>query len=228
MRRAPWARAPAIALVLLAGFIPLYCVLADDWPVVYVVMLFWFDALLMILFVAIRILVAPPAAYGSRAAVPIIVFAAATLAFYGGLALAYGYLLAMIFGGEVTSQGIVSSPDVALEVMETMLVDPGVAWSALAILGVHLHALLAYLAGRGSWSAAEPARLFDIPLRQLAVLHVGIVLGGGVLILLAPPVVAAAVLLAGKTVADLRALPLETAAREKAASPARFQGRGRR
>ena len=50
---------PAIALVLIANFIPLYSVLAQDWPVVYVVMLFWFDALMFIAFTAIRILIAP-------------------------------------------------------------------------------------------------------------------------------------------------------------------------
>ena len=228
MRPSAWTRAPAIALVLLASFIPLHSMLADDWPVVYVVMLFWFDALLLIAFNAVRILMAPAAGYCSASVVLIVGYAGATLVFFGGLALAYGFILAQIFGGEVTSHGIVSGPDVALEVMESMLADPGVAWSALAILAVHLLSFVAYSRTRESWTAAEPGRLFDLPMRRLVVLHVGIVLGGAVLIMLAPPVVAAAVLLAGKTVSDLRALSLEAAVREMAASPARSPAHGRR
>ena len=74
--------------------------------------------------------------------------------FYGSLVLIYGFFLALLFGGEITPRGFVSNPDVALEVMTSML-------------------------------------------------------GGGVLTLLAPPVIAATVLLAGKTVSDLRVVARE-------------------
>jgi len=206
-RRAESAAVPAIALVLIANFIPLYSVLADDWPVVYVVMLFWFDVLLMVAFTAVKILIVPLAGYRRSAIVVLkIGYAGATLVFYGGLALAYGIFLAFLFGGAVTPRGIVASPDVPLEVMANMLGEPAAFWSALAILGIHLHSLVVDFIARGAWRTAHPEKLFDMPLRHIVVLHVGIVLGGGALSLLATPLIAATVLLAGKTVSDLRAL----------------------
>ena len=205
----PRTAVPAIALALIANFIPLYNVLAQHWPVVYVVMLFWFDVLLIVAFTAVKILIAPLTGYISPAVVLIVGYAGATLVFYGGLVLIYGFFLALLFGGEITPRGLVSNPDVALGVMTRMLGEPAVFWTALAILGIHLHSLIVYVAAREAWSTAQPERLFDMPLRHLVVLHVGIVLGGGVLTLLAPPVIAATVLLAGKTVSDLRVVARE-------------------
>ena len=218
-RRARSADVPAIALVLIANFIPLYSVLAHGWPVVFVVMLFWFDALMFVAFTAIRILIAPVpgdlslvlARKTAIAAVVLSAFyktvvAAVTLAFHGGLVLGYGIFLAFLFGGQVTPRGIVASPDVPLEVMTNMLHEPAVYWAALAILGNHLYALAVGFIVRGGWRTAQPALLFEAPTRHVLVLHVGIVLGGVVLMLLATPLIAAAVLLVAKTVSDLRLL----------------------
>ena len=222
IRRAETAAVPAIALVLIANFIPLYSVLAQDWPVVYVVMLFWFDALMFVAFTVIRILIAPVpgdlslvlARKTAIAAVTLKVFyktvvAAVTLVFHGGLVLGYGIFLAFLFGGEVTPRGIVASPDVPLEVMTGMLHEPAVYWAALAILGNHLYSLVVGFLMRGGWRTAQAVLLFEAPVRHVVVLHVGIVLGGVVLVLLATPLIAATVLLVAKTISDLRSLALE-------------------
>jgi hypothetical protein len=224
-RRTKAAAVPAIALVLIANFIPLYSALAQDWPVVYVVMLFWFDALMFIAFTAIRILIAPVpgdlsltlARKTAIAAVTLKVFyktvvATVTLAVHGGLVLGYGIFLAFLFGGEITPRGIVASPDVPLEVMTSMLHEPVVYWAALAILGNHLYSLTVGFIMRGEWRTAQQVLLFEAPTRHVLVLHVGIVLGGIVLVLLATPLIAAAVLLAAKTVSDLRLLIRERSA----------------
>lgn len=216
---------PAFALVLAANFIPLYSVLAQDWPVVYVVMLFWFDALMFVAFTAIRILVAPVpgdlslALAGKTAFAAItlkvfykIVVATVTLVFHGGLVLGYGIFLAFLFGGEITPRGIVASPDVPLDVMTGMLHEPAAYWSALAILGNHLYSLAVGFILRGEWRTAKPVLLFEAPMRHVLVLHLGIVLGGILLVLLATPLIAAAVLLAAKTVSDLRLLIRERSA----------------
>ena len=223
--RADTAAVPAIALVLIANFIPLYSVLAHDWPVVYVVMLFWFDTLMFVAFSAIRILIAPLpgdlslvlARKTAIAAIVLSVFyktvvAGVTLVFHGGLALGYGIFLAFLFGGEITPRGIVASPDVPLEVMTSMLHEPAVYWAALAILGNHLYSLAVGFIMRGGWRTAQAVLLFEAPTRHVLVLHVGIVLGGIMLVLLATPLIAATVLLVAKTVSDLRWLILDRSA----------------
>jgi len=217
--RAKSPAVPAIALVLIANLIPLYSVLARDWPVVFVVTLFWFDTLIFVLFAAIRILIAPLpddlsrvlAGKAAIAAASLKVFykstvAAVTLVFHGGLVLGYGFFLALLFGGEITPRGIVASPDVPLDVLTGMLAEPAVHWTVLAILGNHLYSLVFGFIMGGEWREARAAVLFETPLRHVVVLHVGIVFGGIILVLLATPLVAATVLLGGKTVSDLRAL----------------------
>jgi hypothetical protein len=206
-RRAEAAFVPAIALVLIANFIPLYSVLAYQWPVLFVVMLFWFDVLLMVLFTAVKIVIVPLTGYRTSAIVVLKVgFAGATLVFYGGLVLAYGVFLFMLFSGAAAPRGGVANPELSSEEVIEMLGAPAVLWAALAIVANHLRGLFVDFIGRGVWRSAHPEKLFDMPLRQIVALHVGLVLGGGALSLLATPLVAATVLVVAKTLSDLRQL----------------------
>jgi hypothetical protein len=193
----------AAGLVLLMNLIPLHSVLTRGWPVVFVVMLFWFEALVLVVFAALKALIAPLP--GPRPAVLIgkVVISGATLAFHGGLVLGYGFFLALLFGGTMTDQGIVASPDIALDVLGAMWGDNGVLVAALVIVARHLYAFATRFLARGAWRETRATDFFDEPMRRTVLLHVGIVLSGIVLLLFLPPLAAAALLIVLKTAADL-------------------------
>jgi hypothetical protein len=194
---------PAVALVLVAGGIPLYAVLVRGWPVVFVVMQFWFEALVIVAFSAIKVAMVPVPGDRALALLGRAVRVGVTLAFPGGLVLAYGFFLALLFGGTVTGGGIVASPDVPLEVLAAMRNEPAALLAALAVVARHAYAFAAGFVARGQWRTARLGSLLDEPMRRVVVLHVGIVLAGVALVSLAPPLAAATGLILLKTAADL-------------------------
>jgi hypothetical protein len=186
-------------VLVAANLLPLYGVLAWDWPAFPLLALFWFENVVVGVLNVARMLLADPgdAALwaGKLFMVPFFCL------HYGMFTAIHGVFVFGLFGGKAYDPKGLWVLEPALRAAADFHL-----WIPLAALaGSHLFSFFWNYVWRGEYRQAEIAKLMARPYKRVVVLHVTIILGGFAAMALHSPAWALVALVAIKTYADLRA-----------------------
>lgn len=187
---------PPSALVLIAANLaPLVGVVAFDWTVFPILLLYWCENVVVGVFNVLRMLFAAPQSVAANASkVFLIPF---FIVHYGVFATVHGIFVLTLFGpgGRVSP-----SPATFLSAVR----GAGIGYAVLAIVLSHGFSFVHnYLAGGEFRRASLPQLMFQ-PYARVMVLHVSILVGGFVAKAMGAPSVVLIVLITLKTAIDLR------------------------
>jgi hypothetical protein len=173
-RSAPGASPVAAPLLLLANAVPLVGVLAWDWRVGDVVILYWIENLVIGLFNVLRILAAQPEGARAGFAAGKLVLAAFFVVHYGGFCAGHGVFLAAMF--PVTGPGG-ATLDIDGVVLD-MLREPGLLAAMAALVASHGYSFVRNYLGREEYRRVDVQRLMTRPYGRIIVVHLFVILGG--------------------------------------------------
>ena len=210
-------------MLVAANLLPVYGVLALDWPVFQLFALYWMEVIVVGIVAVLSMLYVPVPGVVARAGklVTLLFFCIG----YGILSLVYALFLAGILKNDaflrlfhgllgVSSVSIMSTPDFASIVVYAflgagllLLKEVGKGWFAVVTIGgiaaSHLLAFFRHYVGRGEFRDARLPILTFKPFGRLALLHVIIVAGGAAAMSGDSYVWAPILLICAKTAADL-------------------------
>jgi len=188
----------AVALLLAANAVPLAGVLAWDWRVGDVVILYWIENVIIGLYNVLRILAVRPEG-ASAALLPAKLFVAAFFTVhYGMFCLVHGIFLAAMFPVPGPGGAKLGIGGVVLE----MLREPGLLAAVGALVASHGASFVRNFLGRGEFRSAQLRQLMHRPYGRIVVVHVFIIGAGFLLQSIEAPVAALAVFVALKTAID--------------------------
>jgi hypothetical protein len=171
---APGASPVAAPLLLLANAVPLVGVLAWDWRVGDVVILYWIENLVIGLFNVLRILAAQPEGARAGFAAGKLVLAAFFVVHYGGFCAGHGVFLAAMFpvvgpgGARLGIDGVVLD----------MLREPGLLAAVAALAASHGYSFVRNYLGREEYRRVDVQRLMMRPYGRIIVVHLFVIFGG--------------------------------------------------
>lgn len=183
-------RSSGIALIV-ANLLPLYGVLAWDWPVYHVMALYWAENVVAGLFTLLRMVVANP-----LAGIPMGAF---FCVHYGMFCFVHGIFVYALFSGQRDAPW----PPV-LALVEELVATPALLAAVLLMLASHGWSFVAH-----ALSAPRPdpppdvRRIMMRPYGRMVILHVTILAGGFLTMRMGDPVFVLAPLILLKTVIDL-------------------------
>jgi len=206
--RGPGQDLPPSAIVLAAAnLVPLVGVVALHWTVLSVLLLYWFENVVIGVFNVLKMALASPKNLASDAIkvflIPFFIF------HYGMFTFVHGTIILAFFGHVARFS---PSPSA----FWTALHDAGVGWGVVAIVASHAFSFLHNYWMGGEYRNASPQALMAQPYARVMVLHVAILLGGFGVAALGSPVVALVILVVLKTAIDLRS---HLAERRRLAAP---------
>lgn len=197
---ADW-RSPSSLVLIAANLLPLYGVLALDWPVFPVMLLFWLENVVIGVLNALRMLLADPTDLALWSAklfmVPFFCF------HYGMFTAIHGSFVVSLFGGknyDHMDQGLVPVVGVL-----RAIADFGVAPALAVLAGSHVFSFLWNFLMRGEFRRVSLSDQMGQPYKRVIVLHLTIIFGGGIAMALGSPVWALLALIALKIGFDLNA-----------------------
>ena len=185
-------------MLVVANLLPVYGVLALDWPVFQLFALYWMEVIVVGIVAVLSMLYVPVPGVVARAGklVTLLFFCIG----YGILSLVYALFLAVIFKNDaflrlfhgllgVSSVAIVSTPDFASIVVYAflgagllLLKEVGKGWFAVVTIGgiaaSHLLAFFRHYVGRGDIRKANLPNLGFEPFSYLALMHVVVIAAG--------------------------------------------------
>jgi hypothetical protein len=198
MPPADWRRPSVIALAL-ANFIPLFGVLALDWDVFPLILLFWLENVVLGGFGALKLLTL---GLTRRGQLPVAVLLTAFFcAHYGIFCAVHGGFVLLLFGREHLAPG--AGPNLAN--LTRVVGNLHLGWALAAFVVSHGISFLTNFLRAGEYRRAELPRLMTQPYARIVVLHVSLLASGFILVALGSPTVGLILLLALKTILDLRA-----------------------
>jgi hypothetical protein len=176
--------------------VPLVGVVAFHWTVLSVLLLYWFENVVIGAFNVLKMAFADPKSLASDAIklflIPFFII------HYGMFAFVHGMFILAFFGH--MTRGF---PGPAT--FWAALHDAGVGWGVVAIVASHGFSFVHNYWMGGEYRNASPQVLMTQPYARVVVLHVAILIGGFGAVALGSPMVALVVLVALKTAIDLRA-----------------------
>lgn len=183
--------------LIAANLVPLAGVFLFGWKVFPLLLLFWFENVIIGFFNALKMLFATPDQKFQWAAklfiVPFFCF------HYGMFTFVHGIFVVVLFGG-VTNRGFPSPATFLNEMLEQKLV-----WAVLGLFVSHgVSFVHNYLIG-GEFRRAGVQTLMTQPYGRIVVLHVTILLGGFLMMALKSPALGLVLLVVLKIMLDLRA-----------------------
>ena len=193
-----WLRPSAVALVV-ANVVPLLGVLWFGWKVFPLLLLFWFENLIIGAFNVLKMLLASPADGKSWAAkcflVPFFSF------HYGMFTLIHGVFVIGLFGGQFRH----GAPFPGVETVLALIRQEHLGWAILGLTISHgISFGLNYLGG-GEYRRASLGVLMAQPYGRIVVLHLTILGGAFLMAALGSPVVGLVLLVVLKIGLDLSA-----------------------
>jgi hypothetical protein len=198
------------AVLLLANLVPLYGVAFLGWSVFPVVLLFWFENVVVGFYNALKMAFARPDDIGRWIGkvflIPFFLF------HYGMFTFIHGVFVVGIFGGSGLELPGSPGPSWFWEA----LVGSGVAWAAIALFVSHGFSFSYNYVVRGEYRRATLENLMKQPYSRVVVLHVVIIASGFLVMALGAPVLGLALLVLIKMGVDVRAHLRE---RDKFATP---------
>ncbi|WP_411827854.1 DUF6498-containing protein [Luteolibacter sp. AS25] len=219
----------SFSILILVNLIPIFGVLIWNWSVSEIVVLYWFENVVIGLVCILKILTATgrdgtnsiseqlensampaylsnPAAERPRTSLRAKLFLAAFFSFhYGMFCFVHGVFVFMLLDGRVG--GFISGGPFALfsrKLSEAM--DSGGIWFALAIIGSHLFWFFQNYLAKGKRHQTSAQEQFSSPYGRIVVLHIAILFGAIVITSLGSPVFMLILLIAGKIVLEIKLL----------------------
>ena len=187
---------PPSALVLVAAnLVPLLGVVAFDWTVFSILLLYWCENVVVGAFNVLKILFAEPQSLGANLG-KIFLIPFFTV-HYGMFTLVHGIFVMAMFGPRANFSP--SAAGFALAMRQA-----GIGLAVLAIVVSHGYSFLVNYLGSGEFRRMSPQQLMMQPYARVVVLHVTILAGGFAVMGLHAPVAALLVLVVLKTAIDLR------------------------
>jgi len=187
---------PSAIVLLLANLVPLAGVVAFHWTVLSVLLLYWFENVVIGAFNVLKMAFANPKSLASDAIkvflIPFFIF------HYGMFTFVHGMFILALFGHVAGGMPGPATFSAALR-------DAGVGWGVVAIVASHGFSFFHNYWMSGEYRNASPQVLMAQPYARVVVLHVAILIGGLGTVALGSPVVALVVLVALKTAIDFKA-----------------------
>jgi hypothetical protein len=178
------------AVLIASNLLPLYGVIAWDWPVFYVMALYWAENVLAGVFTLLRMLAANP--------LPAIPLGAFFCFHYGMFCFVHGVFVNSLFN---------SGPDRGGEVLalvQALAAAPGLAGATLLLALSHGWSFVAHVLSAPRESREQDLRKIMMrPYGRMVVLHIAILVGGFAVTALDTPVAALVVLILLKIALDL-------------------------
>ena len=192
---------PSSLVLIGANLLPLYGVLALDWPVFPVMLLFWLENVVIGGFNALRMLLVDPTDLVLWSAklfmVPFFCF------HYGMFTAIHGTLVVSLFGGK--AYGRMDQGLLPVEGVLRAITDFGIAPALAVLAGSHAFSFLWNYLIRGEFRRVSLREQMGQPYKRVIVLHLTIILGGGITMVLGSPMWALLALIALKIGFDLNA-----------------------
>jgi hypothetical protein len=176
--------------------VPLAGVVAFHWTVLSVLLLYWFENVVVGAFNVLKMALADPKSLAADAIKLFLI--PFFIVHYGMFAFVHGMIIMSFFGHAARF-----SPSPAAFV--TALRDAGVGWGVVAIVLSHGFSFAHNYWMSGEYRNASPQALMTQPYARVVVLHVAILIGGFGAAALGSPAVALVVLVVLKTGIDLKA-----------------------
>lgn len=191
-----WFR-PSVLALIAANLVPLAGVFMFGWEVFPLLLLFWFENVIIGFFNAVKMLCAAPnqsVQWGMKVFfVPFFCF------HYGMFTFVHGVFVVGLFGGGMN--GSFPGPATFLKAM----VEQKLFWAVLGLFASHAISFAHnYLIG-GEFRRASAQTLMIQPYGRIVVLHLTILLGGFVIMALKSPTLGLVLLVVLKILLDLRA-----------------------
>lgn len=187
---------PSVLVLVGANLVPLLGVLGSHWTVFSVLLLYWCENVVVGAFNVLRMLVASPKDVATDAAklffIPFFMF------HYGMFTMVHGIFVLALFG-----PGRNFSPSPAAFIAAVR--GAGVGFGVIAIVLSHGFSFVHNYLASGEFRRASLPQLMAQPYARVMVLHATILLGGFAAKALGAPVAALVLLIALKTLIDLRA-----------------------
>lgn len=187
---------PSAAVLLAANVVPLVGVVAFHWTVLSVLLLYWFENVVIGAINVLKMAFASPKSLASDLIkvflIPFFIF------HYGMFTFVHGMFILAIFGHQQ-----IGFPGPAT--FSTALRNAGVGWGVVAIAASHGFSFAHNYLMSGEYRNASPQVLMAQPYARVVVLHVAIIAGGFAATALGSPAAVLVVLVALKTAIDLRA-----------------------
>lgn len=197
------SRTPSALVLLAANLVPLYGVLALDWPVFPLILLFWIENVVVGAFNVLRMLAVDPPdllLWGAKAFM-VLFFCL----HYGAFTAVHGVFVFSLFGGE-HGPGLASSEGLfPVAAWIAQIGALGLWLPAAALAASHLFSFLWNYLGRGEYRIAALTELMHQPYRRVIVLHMTLIVGGIAAAAFGSPLWALLLLLGLKVALDLRA-----------------------
>lgn len=187
---------PSAIVLVAANLVPLAGVVAFHWTVLSVLLLYWFENVVVGGFNVLKMAFADPKNLASDAIKLFLI--PFFIVHYGIFAFVHGMII-MGFFGHMTR----FSPSPAM--FWAALRDAGVGWGVVAIVASHGFSFFHNYWMGGEYRNASPQALMAQPYARVVVLHAAILIGGLGAVALGSPAVALAVLVVLKTAIDLKA-----------------------
>ncbi len=178
------------ALLVVSNLVPLYGVLAWDWPVFYVMALYWAENIVAGVFTLLRMFAAQP-----LAAMPMGVF---FCFHYGMFCTVHGVFINALFNTGAEGDGD------AFALVHILLTTPALVTCVLLLALSHGWSFVAHVLGAPPEARATDLRKIMLrPYGRMVVLHVAILVGGLAVTALDTPVAALIILIVLKIGIDL-------------------------
>ncbi len=163
------ARLP-ILLLIGANLVPLFGALFLDWDVFRILLLFWFENVIIGLFGIARLIVADKSGNGVTGLAQPLFF----LVHYGGFMFGHLMLLFGLFSPGAEGNGQLEDPAQLLALLKSNWL-----WlSVLALFVSHAWSFIENFMGHNEYEQLTPANAMALPYRRMMITHVALLFGG--------------------------------------------------
>lgn len=186
--------------------VPLLGVVAFGWSLFDVILVYWFENLIV---GVVNLLRMGSCVFGkpTEAALPMLVMTVFLGGFftvhYGGFCFVHGMFVGSLFGGDLIPEGSNGGPGGVFPHMFAHLMTLGPAIAVAGLLIGHLIEFYREFLVGGAYRTANPGTLMFRPYPRVIVLHIAILGGGFAIGLLGEPVIALVILVTLKTAFDI-------------------------
>lgn len=192
-----WRRLSVITLIA-ANLIPVYGVLILGWKVFPVILLFWFENVIIGLLNALKMLFAstgrPADWIGKVILIPFF------CVHYGMFTFIHGIFVLVLFGGMIHGGDPLPTPETLLEAIRA----EHIGWGVLALGLSHIVSFLTNYIGKGEYKQASASSLMQQPYGRVVVMHLTLLGSGYLLTALHDPTFGLLILVGLKIILDLR------------------------
>jgi hypothetical protein len=193
-----WLR-PSVLALIAANAVPLLGVLWFGWKVFPLLLLFWFENLIIGAFNVLKMILASPEDAKGWA---LKLFLVPFFSFhYGMFTLVHGVFVIALFGGQFHQGG--PSPD--LSTAFAVIREEHLGWAILGLTISHAISFGMNYVGEGEYRRASLDRLMFQPYGRIVVLHLTILGGGFLMVALGSPTIGLVLLVILKIGLDLSA-----------------------